>query len=75
MDEPLTIDAVRAAKFHRISEKGGVIISRSNACARLTMVRKGEVYTFGVDAPRLGEREFSTVGEAVEWINVMPGDR
>ena len=71
----LTIEAVRAAKFARISEKGGKITSRSNACDRLTMVKDGERYTFWVDAGRLGDREFPTVGEAVDWINAMPGGK
>lgn len=70
---PLTVEAVKAAKFARVSEKGGKIVSRSNACDRLTMVKEGDAYRFEVDAGRLGEREFSTVGEAVDWINAMPG--
>lgn len=68
----LTVEAVKAAKFARVSDKGGVIVSRSNASDRLTMVKAGERYTFCVDAPRLGEREFGTVGEAVDFINAMP---
>lgn len=75
----LTLEAVRNAKFARISEKDGVIVSRSNACDRLTMVRtaraEGDLYRFSVDAGRLGEREFATVGEAVDWINAMPGGK
>lgn len=70
---PLTVDAVRAAKFTRISEKGGVIVSRSNASDRLTMRKEGERYTFHVDVGRLGERAYPSVGEAVDWINIMPG--
>lgn len=69
---PLTVDAVRAAKFTRISEKGGVIVSRSNASGRLTMHKDGDRYTFHVDEGKLGEWEFGTVGEAVEKINTMP---
>lgn len=66
---PLTVDAVRAAKFTRVSEKGGKIVSVSKVCDRLTMVKEGDAYRFEVDAGRLGEREFSTVGEAVDFIN------
>lgn len=71
----LTVDAVRAAKFTRISEKGDLIVSRSKASDRLTMVKLGDSYSFGVDAGRLGEKVFSSVGEAVDWINAMPAGK
>lgn len=68
----LTVEAVKLAKFTRLREKGGTIVSVSNACDRLQMWKEGDRYTFHVDAHRLGAREFPTVTAAVEFINKVP---
>lgn len=70
----LTVEAVKLAKFTRLRDKGGPIVSVSNANDRLQMWKEGDRYTFHVDAHRLGEREFATVAEAIDWINAMPGE-